>query len=117
MTNNNPVVGWTSAYLSSFPTVPFTNERKRALVERIRKRQYNFTYNDHQCLSYGAPFYSDNVLCVLTKQEWYDVIAEAYKELTLGPRLIPEDVIDRDEINSVIYEKSKWEPKDGEGNE
>lgn len=117
MMNTNPVVGWTSAYLSNYPTTKFTAERRKALVDRIRKRQYNFTYNDHQFLAYAAPFYSDNVLCVLTKPEWDSVMDEAYSEFPRGSRLTPEDVIDRTEINSVIYEKAKFEPKDGEDDE
>ncbi len=110
------VVGWTSAYLSNYPTVEFTEERKRALVDRVRKRRYNFTYQAHQTLSYTAPFYSDNVLCVLTKAQWDEVLSAAYRDEALGPRLMPEDVINRPEINTVIYEKEKWEPKDGENN-
>ncbi len=116
MTNTLAVIGWTSAYLSTYPTVPFTEARRKALIDRIRKRGYNFTHNDHQFLSYAAPFYSDNVLCVLTKHEWDSIIDEVYKDIPRGARLIPEDVIDRQEINSVIYEKQKFEPKDGENN-
>ena len=110
------VVGWTSAYLSPYKTVSFTNERKRALVERIRKRKYNFTHQSHQTLPYSAPFYDDNVLCVLTKAEWDDVIYEAYKDIPLGQRLMPMDVIMRQPINDVLYEKEKFEPKEGEDN-
>lgn len=110
------VIGWTSAYLSSYQTVPFTEERKKALVDRIRKRKYNFTHQAHQTLFYTAPFYSDNVLCVLTKQEWDSVMSEAYKDEPLGSRLMPDDVINRPAINSVLYEKQKFEPKDGENN-
>ena len=111
------VIGWTFAYLSNYPTKPFTQERRKALIERIRKRRYNFTHNDHQFLSYTAPFYNDNTLCVLTKQEWDSVMKEAYKDIPCSARLIPQDVIDRPEINTVIYEKEKWEPKEGESNE
>ena len=106
------VVGWTDAYLSNYPTVALTEERKKALIERIRKRRYNFNFSDHQMLGYCAPFYEDNVLCVLTKQEWDSVINEAYKEIPRGDRLMPIDVIDRKPINSVIYEKEKFEPKE-----
>lgn len=113
---NLSVIGWTSAYLSVYPTAPFTEPRRRALIDRIRKRGYNFTHSDHQFLTYAAPFYSDNVLCVLTKSEWDSVIDEVYKEIPRGARLIPEDVIDRPEISTVIYEKQKFEPKDGENN-
>ena len=116
MNNEMTVVGWTSAYLSNYPATHFTSERRKALIERIRKRKYNFTHTDHEFLIYGAPFYSDNVLCVLTKQEWDSVFDEAYKDIPRGARLVPEDVIDRPEINSVIYEKQKFEPKEGESN-
>ena len=116
MNNEMIVIGWTSAYLSSYPTVPFTKERRQALIERIRKRGYSFTHNDHQFLSYTAPFYNDNVLCVLTKQEWDAVMKEAYKDTPCSARLIPEDVISRPEINTVLYEKEKWEPKGDETN-
>ena len=111
MKNLVPVVGWTSSFLSSYPTVEFTNERKKALVDRIRKRQYNFTHMDHNFLDYAAPFYEDGVLCVLTKSEWDDVMSEAYKENPLGPRLMPEDVIELEPVNGVLYEKEKWLPK------
>lgn len=112
------VIGWTSAYLSNYPTAPFTEEKRKALVERIRKRKYNFTHQAHQTLPYAAPFFSDNTLCVLTKDQWDDVMAEAYAygEMKLGQRLTPMDVIDRTEINSVIYEKEKFQPKEGESN-
>ena len=111
MKDIKPVVGWTSSFLSSYKTAPFTIDRKRALVDRIRKRKYNFTHADHQFLDYSAPFYEDEVVCVLTKQEWDDVIGEAYKEEPLGSRLMPEDVLNRDSINGVLYEKEKWEPQ------
>ena len=44
------VVGWTSPYDDVYPTVNFTPERKKALVERIRKREYNFTHFDHEMM-------------------------------------------------------------------
>ena len=118
MINHNlVVVGWTSAYLSNYPTVPFTEERKQALIHRIRKRKYNFTHQAHQNLFYTAPFYSDETVCVLTKNEWDEVISEAYGDMPLGIRLMPEDVIELEPINGVLYEKEKWEPKDGDNNE
>ena len=105
------VTGWTSAFLSPHKTVEFTPERRKALVDRIRKREYDFTFNDHQFGFYGAPFYSDNVLCVLSKQEFDSVLNEAYKDKPRTTRLLPEDVINRKPINNVLYEKEKWEPK------
>ena len=112
MTNLEPVIGWTSAYLSNYPVVKFTEMRRKALVERIRKREYDFTFHEHQFQIYGAPFYADNVLCVLTKQEWDSVFEEAYRNRSREERLLPEDAIDRAPINGVLYEKEKWEPKE-----
>lgn len=111
MKDIKPVVGWTSAFLSNYKTIPFTTDRRRALVDRIKKRKYNFTHTDHQFLDYNAPFYEDEAVCVLTKQEWDDIMSEAYKDDDLGQRLMPEDVILRPPINGVLYEKEKWEPK------
>ena len=118
MTNHSlVVVGWTSAYLSPYPTVPFTEDRKQALIHRIRKRKYNFTHQAHQTLFYTAPFYSDQTVCVLDKAEWDEVLSEAYNDIPLGARLMPEDVIDIKPVNDVLYEKIKWLPKEGESNE
>ena len=105
----NSVIGWTGAWISPYTQVPFTEERRRPLVERIRKRKYNFTYSAHQTLPYAAPFYSDHVLCVLTKEQWDSVMAEAYGEMSRGPRLMPQDVIARPPKNDVLYEKEKFE--------
>lgn len=106
------VIGWTDAYLSDYPTVSYTDERKRALVDRIRQRGYNFTYDAHQTLPAAAPFYSDGVICVLTKQQWDAAMNEAYKEMPRGSRLMPMDVITRPLKKSVLYEKEKYEPKE-----
>ena len=105
------VVGWTDAYGSGYPTVEFTKERKKALMERIRKRKYNFNHADHQFLPYAAPFYEDKVICILTKSQFDDVMSDAYGDMPRGARLMPMDVIDRKPINSVLYEKEKFEPK------
>lgn len=108
MKNTQAVIGWTSAYLSNCPVADFTEERKRALVDRIRKRKYNFTHQAHQTLFYTAPFYSDECVCVLTKAQWDEVMSEAYKDEPLGPRLMPEDIIDLKPVNDVLYEKKKF---------
>ena len=95
------VIGWVDAWGSPYKQVPFTEERRKALIERIRKRRYNFTYETHQNLPYSAPFYNDKVLCVLTKSQWDSVMDEAYKDAPIGARLIPMDVI------TVFYMKRK----------
>ena len=107
------VIGWTDAYLSDYPTVSYTEERKRALIDRIKQRGYNFTYDAHQTLPAAAPFYSDNTLCVLTKKQWDEAMNEAYKDMSRGPRLMPMDIITRPIKKSVLYEKEKFEPKEG----
>ena len=111
------LIGWTSAWLSPYLQTPLTKERRMSLVGCIRKRKYNFTYQSHQSLPYAAPLFKDNAICVLSKQEWDEIMSEAYRDEPLGMRLMPEDVIDIKPINGVLYEKEKWLPKDGENDE
>lgn len=101
------VIGWTDAYTTQYPTASFTAERRQALIERIRKRRYNFNHFDHEMLG-CAPFYDDKVICVLTKSQFDDVMTEAYKELPRGQRLIPQDVIEDKPVDGVLYEKKKF---------
>lgn len=110
------VVGWADAYLAPYSQVTFTKERKQALVERIRKRRYNFNYSDHLTLPHSAPFYNDNVYCILTKPQWDSVMNEVYKDELRGPRLLPMDVITSSPKNGVLFEKEKFEPKGGDKN-
>lgn len=101
------VIGWTDAYTTQYPTVSFTEERRKALIERIRKRRYNFNHFDHEMLG-CAPFYDDKVICILTKSQFDSVMTEAYKEIPRGQRLMPQDAIDDKPINGVLYEKKKF---------
>jgi hypothetical protein len=101
------VIGWCDAYGNAVPAVAFTAERKKALVERIRKRRYNFNHFDHEMLG-CAPVYDDKVMCVLTKVQFDDVMAEVYKEIPRGQRLLPQDAIEDKPINGVLYEKRKF---------
>lgn len=105
------VIGWSDAYGGAVPTVTFTAERKKALVERIRKRKYNFNHFDHDMLG-CAPVYNDKVMCVLTKSQFDDVMSEAYKDVPRGARLMPQDVITRPPKNGIIYEKEKFQEGD-----
>ena len=109
------VVGWTGAWDGNVPTVTFTDERKRALIERIRKRRYNFNHADHEFLPYASPVFNDKTTCVLTKSQFDSVMAEAYKEMPRGQRLMPQDVITRPAKNGILYEKEKFE-QEGDGN-
>lgn len=108
------VVGWSDAYGSAVPTTTFTTERKRALIERIRKRKYNFNHFDHEMLG-CAPVYDDKVMCVLTKPQFDDVMSEAYKDMPRGQRLLPQDVITRPVKNGILYEKEKF-AEEGDNN-
>ena len=112
---NYSVVGWTGAYEGYCRTVAFTEERKKALVERIRKRRYNFNHADHLYLPYASPVYNDNVTCVLTKPQWDSVMNEVYKDIPLGQRLMPQDAIDDIPVEGVLYEKKKFHTE-GENN-
>jgi hypothetical protein len=108
------VVGWTDAWGGAVPTVTFTTERRKALVERIRKRKYNFNHFDHEMLG-CAPVYNDKVMCVLTKAQFDSVMDEAYGDIKRGPRLLPQDVITRPVKDGVLYEKEKFQ--EGEHND
>lgn len=101
------VIGWTDAWGNAVPTTTFTTERKKALVERIRKRKYNFNHFDHEMLG-CSPVYNDKTKCVLTKVQFDDVMSEAYKDLPRTQRLLPQDAIDDNPINGVLYEKKKF---------
>jgi hypothetical protein len=109
------VIGWCDLYGGIIPTVSFTEDRKKALIERIRKRRYNFNHFDTMMLPFCSPVYSDKVTCEITKQQWDSVMAEAYKETPLGQRLLPQDVITRPPKNGVLFEKEKFE-EEGENN-
>ena len=108
------VIGWSDAYGGTVPTVTFTTERKKALVERIRKRKYNFNHFDHEMLG-CAPVYDDKVMCVLTKPQFDDVMSEAYKDIPRGQRLLPQDVITIPVKNGILYEKEKF-AEEGDNN-
>ena len=110
------VVGWVSAYDNPYRSTAFTKDRKKALVERIRKRRYNFGHFDHEMLPYAAPYYEDGVFCILSKAQWDDVVNEAYKDFPRGARLMPQDVITTPSKNGVLYEKNKFGPKEDEDN-
>ena len=108
------VIGWSDAYGGAVPTVTFTSERKKALVERIKKRRYNFNHFDHEMLG-CAPVYDDKVMCILTKSQFDDVMSEAYKDVPRGQRLLPQDIIEDKVVNGVLYEKKKFY-QEGENN-
>lgn len=110
------VVGWTSCYSGVCPVVTFTEDRKKALVERIRKRRYEFNHADHCFLPYCAPVYGDKSTCELTKAQWDSVMDEAYGDMRRGPRLLPQDAITRLPKNGVLYEKEKFEQEGDNGN-
>jgi hypothetical protein len=109
------VIGWTSCYSGVCPVVTFTEDRRRALVERIRKRRYEFNHADHSFLPYCAPVYGDMVTCELNKTQWDGVMSEAYKDSPRGPRLLPQDAIDDVPVEGILYEKKKFY-MEGDGN-
>ena len=102
------VIGWCGAWDGVVPTATFTEEHKKALVERIRKRRYNFNHADHEFLPYASPVFNDKTTCVLTKPQFDSVMAEAYKDIPRGQRLMPADIIEDKPMNGVLYEKKKF---------
>ena len=102
------VVGWTGAWDGIIPTSTLTKEKERALVERIRKRHYNFNQFDHEMLPYASPVFDDKTTCVLNKAQWDKVMEDAYKDIPRGQRLLPQDAIDDVPVNGILYEKKKF---------
>lgn len=110
------VVGWCDCYSGVYPTVTFTTDRKKALVERIKKRRYNFNYADHCFLPCCCPVYEDRTVCELTKSQFDEVMSEAYKEIPRGQRLLPQDAIARPLKNGILFEKEKFEQEGDQSN-
>jgi hypothetical protein len=113
------VVGWTDTYTSKLPTTPFSAPRKQALVERIRKRGYDFNFNDYQFLSYCCPAYEDGKICILNKCQFDDVMNEAWKDMHRTQRLLPIDIINDEPIDGILFEKNKFKEQfmESENNE
>ena len=109
MNNIKFIVGWTDSYGSPYKQSEFTQEKRKALIERIRQRSYNFTYDNHQFLPYCAPLYNDGTICVLTKPQFDSVMSESYKDRPISARLIPMDIITRNPVNGILFEKEKYE--------
>lgn len=110
------VQGWVDCYLSQYKTTPFDNERRKALIECIKKRKYNFNHTDHMLMCYCAPLYNDKRLCALTKQQFDDVMDEVYKDIPRGARLMPMDVLDRLPKDGILYEHEKYMKNGGDIN-
>ncbi len=110
------VIGWTGSFDDICPTATFTDERRRALIERIRKRKYNFNHMDHQFLPYCCPVYNDKTICVLTKPQWDTVMSEAYADTPRGARFMPQDAITRPPKKGILYEKEKFEEEGDHNN-
>lgn len=99
------IVGWAGAWVSPFEHAELTDEKRNLFVEYIRYKHLNYTYQAHQTLPYAAPLFSDGKICVLTNQQWNDIIAEAYGDEPLGRRLMPADIIKTAPINDALWEK------------
>lgn len=109
---SNFIMGWTDSYGSNFPIAAYSSERKKALVEKIRQRKYNFNFQDSQFLPNCCPYYDDGKICVLTKKEFDETMQEAWKDRPRGARLLPMDTLNANGKNGVLYEKSKYMEED-----
>lgn len=101
------VVCWADSWNDNFPTGTFTTEKQRALVETVRKRRYNFTFQMLQMNPYSTPVYNDGTKCLLTRAEWNNVLADAYGETKMPTRLTPMDVLTIKK-NEALWEKEKF---------
>ena len=113
---NHSVIGWTDTYITKLPKTAFTEERKKAFIERVRQRKYNFTYDNYQFLSFCCPVFEDKTICVLNKKQFDDVMSEAWKNMPLGQRLMPMDLITIPVKNEILFEKEKYSNKEDNNN-
>lgn len=102
------LTGWTSAFTSGYPQKPLTAEKKRLLIECVRYRNYDYTYDTLCYVDYCAPFYEDGSVSVPTRAEWDEVLKKAYENKPRTHRLTPMDVIKTKPVNGVLYEKEKF---------
>lgn len=107
MKENIFVMGWVDPYTTYFEKAEYDNERKNALVTRIKKRRYWFTHFDHEFMGI-TPIYSDNKYCLLTKAQLDEVFSEAYKDIDVDCRKIPLDEEECVMYNGVLFEKQKY---------
>lgn len=110
------IVGWVGAYDGNYPIAVFSSERKKALIEKIQQRKYNFNFNDSQYLPNCTPYYDDGKICILTKKEFDETMQEAWRDRPRGGRLLPMDVIHLPEKNGILFEKEKYMPKEDNHN-
>lgn len=106
------VKGWVGAYDGNYPIAEFSSERKKALVEKIRQRKYNFNFQDSQFIPNCTPYYDDGKICILTKKEFDETMKEAWYDSSRGARLLPMDVITLPIKNGILYEKAKYLEED-----
>lgn len=77
------LVGW-SDILSSHCTERLTNAHKQEIVKTIRRRHYNFTYFDHQNMSYCCPFFDDGCMISLNKSSLMKLWQKPMRKFQLG---------------------------------
>ena len=101
------LVGWVDAWSSPYEQTDFTEDRKKAMIECVRYRHYNFTHQAHQTMPFCSPFYSDGKLCVLNKREFDEVMSAAYGDMPFGRRLMPQDAIKTPAEDDILFENKK----------
>lgn len=101
------VVGWVDCWTAPYKHDIFTDAHRAALVECIGRRHYDFGYQDHQNLPYCAPLFDNGKSCDLSKNQWDEIINEAYMDKVRIKRLLPVDVIKDPPFQSILFESDK----------
>jgi len=101
------VVAWCDNFDDNYSNTPFTEERKRALVDRVRQRKYNMSYQMLSMNPYSTPVYQDGCRCLLTSEQWEDVLVDVYADNKRPPRFSPMDILTF-KANGALWEKERF---------
>lgn len=101
------VVAWCDNYNDNYPCATFTEERRRALVDRVKQRKYNMSYQMLSMNPYSTPVYQDGCRCLLSSTQWESVLSEVYDDNKRPPRFSPMDILTF-KANDALWEREKF---------
>lgn len=106
--NHAKVVGWVFPYDTRFKNSELTEDKKLAIINKIRKKKYYYSWSDSQFMDGCTPMFNDYTYCNLTKPQYDEIFSEALKDYDDINRLLPIDATHTTVCDSVVWEKTKY---------